>query len=683
MTIKINIDRTFVLGLVSLVVLFSLVACGGGGGSGGGSGLQISASMVFPAEGMNFEDATITVHGVGADGADAVMVNGQPATSTDGFATWRATINLVAGDNPVVVEVMKDAAIVATSSRSITHYPEIGDFGTASDLVGSKLLIADALRPQVMLFDLQSGTRQPFAMPAVYDPGKLRRVVLDLGRNHGMVLAEDLYQIDLGSGIVTVIPVLGPYAHGGVDMCHDPVADRYLVLVPPGSQLNDQTNVVAYDPQTMNFSTYSGDPVHALQEDTLLVAIDRDPLSGRVFAFADGKTMFEIHGDGSRTIVGPAGTNQNLPGYARSIIQVLPGATRVLLDGDGYLDLVANDYVASTLGGASLLRGLDANGRFLVKSYRYGSVASHDLDTGSETSLLQLVPLGGVDSVWETGVFGPLAFDERRGRLFSLGSSGVVIDPASGVASTLHPSVQLGPQHFGALAYDAARDSFVLPWNSTTGFGYGFDLLAADGSVTTTLPAAGSSRFLAGLAANALGPGYIGLDTDGAEVRVVTLDQSGAETSTRTTPLAPAQLPLLAIHDPVRDLIYTTTTTYALQVNFDIMAVDPTTGSLSTLSMDGADGIYTTGMGLAMGRLPSTGEIVFSDRTRVIAVDPDTGGRRVVADFGARYGVMDSSTLCVDPRTGVIYLHVLNLTPLRGGLLVVDGLTGAMSFLLR
>ena len=88
-----------------------LAACGGGGEDGGGPPPPpppvYEATVTFPPAYATTSASEVAVTGKTENAADVtgVLVNGAAATSSDGFATWRARVVLVPGDNTVDILV--------------------------------------------------------------------------------------------------------------------------------------------------------------------------------------------------------------------------------------------------------------------------------------------------------------------------------------------------------------------------------------------------------------------------------------------------------------------------------------------------------------------------------------------------------------------------------------------------
>jgi len=160
---------------LSLVLLLvSLTACGGGGGGGGApaSG-SATAEIHFPTP-VTMTDATqIAVRGV-ASNATAISVNGVAATSTDGFATWTATVPLNFGLNTLFVSTTDAGGGVNTEAASARVVQDPAALTTGSigagqsftiiqdgylDRANNRLLVTDSSESVLFALPLEAGNR--------------------------------------------------------------------------------------------------------------------------------------------------------------------------------------------------------------------------------------------------------------------------------------------------------------------------------------------------------------------------------------------------------------------------------------------------------------------------------------------------------------------------------------------
>src|SRR5262245_45945697 len=145
-------------------------------GSGGAPPTTPALSVVFPPSGATAEES-IVVRGTSSyDGTvSSVTVNDAPATSSDGFASWRAEIPLAAGDNSVDVRMKNDMGeeLAAPVTIVLHRFPDNGSVtrGTGFDWASTNLrgmdvdadatfaVIADSNYDGLFRIDLASGER--------------------------------------------------------------------------------------------------------------------------------------------------------------------------------------------------------------------------------------------------------------------------------------------------------------------------------------------------------------------------------------------------------------------------------------------------------------------------------------------------------------------------------------------
>ena len=124
------------------------------------------ATIIFPGSSALLTSAPITVRGTVQDQSaiTSVAVNGVPATSTDGFATWAAQVTLPLGMNEVVVSTRDEIgnaevrAAVAMVTVVETLLPFLGPTGIAVEPSGTLVVVDNGLRAVVRV-DPQTGAR--------------------------------------------------------------------------------------------------------------------------------------------------------------------------------------------------------------------------------------------------------------------------------------------------------------------------------------------------------------------------------------------------------------------------------------------------------------------------------------------------------------------------------------------
>jgi hypothetical protein len=252
------------LGAGLAAAALSLPACGddGGGGGGGGpdayagDGLAPTVKVRFPPPSSLTDQPTITIRGSAADADDivAIRVNGATAQSSDGFATWQATVALTHGDNAITIESEDQygardqtaAELTVQLSANVIDAPTavVADPANGRALVFDRLLdalvaVSYATGERTIVSDDATGTGPELQDPtaAVLDEANTRVLALDGGT---------LLAVDLASGDRTAIasaevgagdPLLAPF-----DLALDAANDRVIVL---DTDATDPQNPVA------------------------------------------------------------------------------------------------------------------------------------------------------------------------------------------------------------------------------------------------------------------------------------------------------------------------------------------------------------------------------------------------------------------------------------------------------
>jgi sugar lactone lactonase YvrE len=124
--------------LICSIGIASIIGSGSSSGSGSPGGAAPIASINFPPLVSSTDAGQITVTGTASDdsGVASVSVNGLPASSQDGFATWRRAVPLVAGANTLTVSTVDTLGIAdASAATAIVN--------VANDLSGHGTQFAD------------------------------------------------------------------------------------------------------------------------------------------------------------------------------------------------------------------------------------------------------------------------------------------------------------------------------------------------------------------------------------------------------------------------------------------------------------------------------------------------------------------------------------------------------------
>ncbi len=155
-----------------------------------------TASIVFPTPVSMTDAAQITVVGTATNTSTitGIRVNGQAATSSDGFANWRASVNLTPGNNTLTVSIERSggAAIANAATVTVKYSPNLltqAD-GVAVDGAGQRAFVVDDTRiievnlatgSRSILADASTGSGPVFQRPRgiAYDAASNRVLVVD------------------------------------------------------------------------------------------------------------------------------------------------------------------------------------------------------------------------------------------------------------------------------------------------------------------------------------------------------------------------------------------------------------------------------------------------------------------------------------------------------------------------
>jgi hypothetical protein len=221
-----------------------MMGVGGGSnvaGSGGGAGSfpagdaggvpTANLRIVFPPPGAVANDS-IVVRGSSmfAEGVGAIRVNGVAATSTDGFATYRAVVPLQQGDNKIVVTAEgKSAASLGTAEVTVQRFADEATlhrggsdpfsifrlFGFVIDAEQKEAIVCDDIFDGLMRINLATGDRtlasasessaKGMVGKGYNDISQPRDVTIDTPGHALIVDGPTLVGIDLRSGDRTLL----------------------------------------------------------------------------------------------------------------------------------------------------------------------------------------------------------------------------------------------------------------------------------------------------------------------------------------------------------------------------------------------------------------------------------------------------------------------------------------------
>jgi sugar lactone lactonase YvrE len=270
------------LGALGVALFLCATGCGGGGGADPGEEGP-TATILFPADGSVGAAGQVTVTGTAGAGAGvaAVRVNGAPASSTDGFATWRAVVPLEVGTNVLSVEVEDATGDVLSPADQVTVRAH-AEFlfwmqDVAWDAGRGVFYVYDRLLADVVRVDPATGARERLSHPdSSVSLDFLRHLVYAPDRDVLYVIDEALslrvFALDPDVGFAFL--VAGPTRGSGQDFVpggqstYDTAGSRLLVA-SEGSPSGDPYGILAVDHATGNrtvlssASVGSGPPVSA------------------------------------------------------------------------------------------------------------------------------------------------------------------------------------------------------------------------------------------------------------------------------------------------------------------------------------------------------------------------------------------------------------------------------------
>ncbi len=635
----------------------------------------------FPMADALLERDAVLIAGRARDatGVASVRVAGVEATSSDGFATWRATVSLSPGDNAIPIEAEDTLGHVTRAERRVLVRTPLGRVRQLAHDRGANALIVLAVRgeqPLLQRVDLATGLAEDAVdLSSLVGSGGAQPLglALDVATQRAfLTVAQPGPTADVGVWVVDLASgAIGPFSTATVPDTSAPVLEMpgSVVLDASGGRLivadRNARAILAVDLTTGTRSVISdtADPGPAILDYSLTLALD--PAGGRLLASAH--------------------RIRSLPGlYA---IDLSTGARSALsTNADGAPPLLAEPN--------GTIR-LDASGPAYVLD-RFNGFFEVDLATGVRRLLVprsdgfhsygfNLIPLDGA-----------MAFgDSSAGRVTRVDASGAVspvaqnalprdleawpfrlsapVDDAlwlMGDRTLLRLQAGAVTERVGPADLDPARSVRAFAVHGPSGAAYAtldvggvepalerIDLATGARSIvrdaTTSGPSIGDARGLA-------------IDADGGRAFVLDEAYTLFAVSTTTGVAEPVGAPAVA---GGQLLTWSAGRVLVASSNDRVVAVDPGDGSVTVISDAPAGGPAISdpdGMGVT-----SDGTIWVSDRERVIAISPD-GTRRLVADSstvdalslrdelvglsvsGARILVQDGQTrvLQLDPVTG-------------------------------
>lgn len=385
-------------GVALLAALLS--SCGGGSGNATVSSVS-PATVLFPPSHSFTESDSVVVSGTSRIGRlqGPLRVNGIPATSSNNFVEWSATVPLDVGVNELRVTA-RNGRLLRTIEVE-RGVPLRNPKAIALDSLRGRVLVTDAWMSALIAVDLTSGERRvlsdasipndvmPFVQPidVELDTARDRAVVLDRDGAQGRLVA-----VDLSSGIRST---LSATLDQPADFVIDAATDRAFVLTgAPVSRVGGDLRAVdlanGVDSPVLPPPIISGTGVPFFPSRLPCPdAIAFDSNQGRALVASCGSVMGVDPATGSISFV----VNPSLPLGARMSSITFDAQTDTGFVAVPYFGVVAwdaNNLASALLWNRNSIAGLTydaANGRLLATDNLVGSIEAFEPAPQSETTL--------------------------------------------------------------------------------------------------------------------------------------------------------------------------------------------------------------------------------------------------------------------------------------------------------
>ena len=301
------------------------VAGGGGAGSGGSAGpagqggtgaaagndaggeSKAGLHITFPPSGAVSNDS-IVVRGTSrfAESVSAIQVNGVPATSTDGFASYRTVVPLQMNGNKIVVTAEgANKALLGTAEVTIERFAD------------------DA--------SIRRGGGDPFSTYRLFG------MVIDTVQ-HEAIICDDIFdglaRIDFATGNRALASASESSARGMVGKGYNDIGQpRDVTIDAPGHALViDGSTLVGIDLHTGDRTLLSGNGKGTGPEATQFGSVGYDQASARAIAMDyQGNALVAIDPiSGARTVLSSATIGTGLALNSFGAVEVDPAHDRVL-----------------------------------------------------------------------------------------------------------------------------------------------------------------------------------------------------------------------------------------------------------------------------------------------------------------------------------------------------------------
>ena len=617
--------------------------------------LQAPTAVIhFPTPVSLTDAATLTVTGAASDEGNimGVSVNGVPATSTDGFATWRVQADIAPGENKLAVRTEDNVGnvnLMAAEATVQNSGPVLeGPLGITLDVVNNRALITDNILQALVVIDLNTGNRT---------------IISDANNGSGLDFSF-------------------PY---GVTL--DTLNKRALIID------NSLDALVAVDLATgdrtviSNASRGSGQAFFSPTR----VTLDVDNNHNRVLVIDSGLLAVDLT-TGDRTVISNASRGSG-PGFINPLgvtldtnynrILVTDGRMRALVAVDpttGNRTIISN---ASTGSGPAFFFPIDValdanNNRVLIIDSSLDALLSVDLATGNRTIISNASTGSGKIFDNPTGVI--LDTNNNRNRALIIDNSLdslVAVDLTTGNRTIVSDTrTGSGPafSYLSAVSLDTINDrTFVIDWGVRA-------LVAVD--------LATGDRTIVSDAGKGSGPAFMkptDVTMDAANARALVIDYglqalvtvdiatgnriiiSDASTGNGPTFRFPYGVTLDAANNR----------TLVIDSNLDaLVAVDLTTGNRTIISdaSTGSGPAFVDPNSATLDAANNRALVIDWSLAALVAVDLATGDRTIISDASTGGGPIFSSLNAVTLDTANNRALVIDAG--LGALIAVDLATG-------
>lgn len=701
-----------------LFLAVALCGCSGGGGSSDGAGpsdvAAPSATITFPGTTALVPSGRLTVRGTASaqNAIAGVRVNGVPAASVDGFATWEATLDLPGGTNALTVstEDVKGNRSAAAAASTVAVGPWLSNSQRIAVEATGQILVLVGTNA-VWRVDPSSGARTIVSDASTGGPSFQYPQGIAVESTGQIVVTDSnrVMRVDPRTGIRTIVSDAtigsGPPFSGALGAIAVETTGKLVVLESTYAAGTYGSRVVRIDPSSGTRSIVSdasigGGPALgasgsiAVEPTGQLIVADYVVTYPRPYVNQYWARLVRVDPQsGARSVVSVVTNENQQPTFL---------GNRVVVDRTGQL------IVLESFWGKPSLTRIDprSGARTIVSDATVGSGPIYPLDISAEPTG-QLIVLGSdyvarvdpssgtctmISSV-SIGI-GPsfyLGYSdlpkavavEPTGQIIVAENNGGVeshlirVDPRSG-SRTVIADVATGSGPLLAtvngVAIDRTGGIFALDRYSSVGNpDYSRIVRVDQRNGARSVVADKLSRLLTAIAIDASGQIVVAGGANYQGDVVLRVDpQSGASTTVSATPppdLSGTPGPIHGIGLPTISGIAVEPTGQLLLGGYSMVRVDPRSGARTAVSGGAIGGIAA---------IEPTGQIMTIGRSTVIRFDPTTGNRTTIFDATALSGVpaFELRGIAVEASGQLVaissYRAVLRIDPLNGALAIIS-----------